>query len=220
MIVIAWQGHERLALGMGFGKIGKVNWNIPVLYRNASSYHLIDVVTLADTRRGHMVFRTKLTDRGSSNLSLNDMHWFNMTESYKYYTTTLHLSLAGIILCVSQSHISTQAGHWFLVDNTVLIITGAIGDLTMNTFSYGELCCAYVWYLCQNVGSGGTACRDSLCVSVYWTAWQRPHTLHTSAKIICRHVTLPNAPPISSCERILLHTHTCYPFAVRKSLFL
>ena len=56
-----------------------------MFYRNASNYHLIDVVTLTDTRRGHMVFLTKLTDRGSSNLSLNDMHWFNMTELYKYY---------------------------------------------------------------------------------------------------------------------------------------
>ena len=86
MIVIAWQRPERLALGMGFGKIDKVNWNISVLYRNASSYHRIDVVTLTDTRRGNMVFLTKLTDRGSSNMSLNDMHWFNMTESYKHYT--------------------------------------------------------------------------------------------------------------------------------------
>ena len=57
-----------------------------MFYRNASNYHLIDVVTLTDTWRGHMVFLTKLTDRGSSNLSLNDMHWFNMTESYKHYT--------------------------------------------------------------------------------------------------------------------------------------
>ena len=45
-----------------------------LFYRNASNYHLIDVVTLTDTRRGHMVFLTKLTDRGSSNLSLKDMH--------------------------------------------------------------------------------------------------------------------------------------------------
>ena len=77
MIVIAWQRPERLALGMGFRKIDKVNWNI---YRNAFNYRLIDVVTLTDTRRGHMVFLTKLTDRGSSSLSLNDMQWFNMTE--------------------------------------------------------------------------------------------------------------------------------------------
>ena len=83
MIFIAWQRPESLALGMGFGKIDKVNWNI---YRSASNYHLIDVVTVTDTRRGHMVLLTKLTDRGSSNLSLNDMHWFNMTESYKHFT--------------------------------------------------------------------------------------------------------------------------------------
>ena len=77
MIVIARQRPERLALGMGFGKIDKVNWNI---YRNASNYHLIDVVTLTETRRGHMVFLSKLTNLGYSNLSLNDMHWYNMTE--------------------------------------------------------------------------------------------------------------------------------------------
>ena len=57
----------------------------PVFYRNVSNYHLIDVVTLTDTRRGHMVFLTKLDNRCSSNLSLNDLHWFNMTESYKHY---------------------------------------------------------------------------------------------------------------------------------------
>ena len=31
MIVIAWQRPESLVLGMGFGKIDKVNWNIYVL---------------------------------------------------------------------------------------------------------------------------------------------------------------------------------------------
>ena len=56
-----------------------------MFYRNASNYHLSDVVTLTDTRRGHMVFLTKLTDRGYSNLSLNDMHWFDMTELYTHY---------------------------------------------------------------------------------------------------------------------------------------
>ena len=50
-----------------------------MFYRNASNYHVIDEVTLTDTRCDHMVFLTKLTDRGFSNLSLNDMHWFDMT---------------------------------------------------------------------------------------------------------------------------------------------
>ena len=33
-----------------------------VFYRNASNYHLIDVLTLTDTQHGHMVFLTKLTE--------------------------------------------------------------------------------------------------------------------------------------------------------------
>ena len=72
-------------------------------YHNASNYHLIDIVTLTDTQRGHMVFLTKLTDHGSSNLYLNDMHWFNMTESHKHYTlyyTTLHLEALQGSFCV------------------------------------------------------------------------------------------------------------------------
>ena len=56
-----------------------------MFYRIASNYRLIDVVTLTDAWRGHMVFLTKLTDHWSSNLALNDMRWFNMTESYKLY---------------------------------------------------------------------------------------------------------------------------------------
>ena len=78
MIVIAWQRPESLALGMGFGKLIR-SIEASMFYRNAFNYHVIDVVTLTDTRRDHMVFLTKLTDRGSSNLSLNDMHWFDMT---------------------------------------------------------------------------------------------------------------------------------------------
>ena len=65
MTVIAWQRPEKLALGMGFGAIDKVNWN-NFFYRNASSYHLIIVVTPTDARRGDMVFLIKLsiiTDR-------------------------------------------------------------------------------------------------------------------------------------------------------------
>ena len=74
MIVSAWQRPERLALGMGFGKLMS-SIETSMFYRNASNYHLIDVVTTTDTRRGgHMVFLTKLTDRWSSNLSFNDMH--------------------------------------------------------------------------------------------------------------------------------------------------
>ena len=42
-------------------------------------------------------------DCGSSNLTLNELRWFNMTESYKRYTI-LHYnafgSLAGVILCM------------------------------------------------------------------------------------------------------------------------
>ena len=57
-----------------------------MFYSNASNYHLIDVVIPSDTRLGHMVFLTKLTDRGSSNLSFKDMHWFNMTQSCKHDT--------------------------------------------------------------------------------------------------------------------------------------
>ena len=72
-----------------------------MFYHNAFNYHLIDVVILTDTRRGHMFFLTKLTDRGSSNLSLNDMHWINMTESYKHtYHTTLHLEALQRPFCV------------------------------------------------------------------------------------------------------------------------
>ena len=41
-------------------------------------------MTRTDTRRGYVVFLIKLTDRGSSNLSVNDLHWFNITKSYKW----------------------------------------------------------------------------------------------------------------------------------------
>ena len=59
--VIAWQRPEGLGLGMGFRAIDKVNWNI-YIHLNAFDYHLIDAATLNDTRCGHMVFLTKLTD--------------------------------------------------------------------------------------------------------------------------------------------------------------
>ena len=45
-----------------------------MFYRNAPNYHLIDVMTFTDARRGHMLFLTKLIDHGFSNLSDNELH--------------------------------------------------------------------------------------------------------------------------------------------------
>ena len=51
------------SVGFGYSR-EQLIWSIETrtFHLNASYYHLIDVVTLSDTRHGHMVFLTKLTD--------------------------------------------------------------------------------------------------------------------------------------------------------------
>ena len=57
-------------------------WSIETctFHLNASYYHLLDDVILTDTRYGHMMFLTKLTE-----LFSNDHGFSNLTESYRYY---------------------------------------------------------------------------------------------------------------------------------------
>ena len=82
------------SVGFGYGRDSEqLIWSIETctFHFNASYYHLIDEVTLNDTRHDHMVFLTKLTDlcvmtAGLQNWPFNDLHSFDMTESYRYYT--------------------------------------------------------------------------------------------------------------------------------------
>ena len=82
------------SVGFGYGRDSEqLIWSIETctFHFNASYYHLIDEVTLNDTRHDHMVFLTKLTDlcvmtAGLQKLAFNDLHSFDMTESYRYHT--------------------------------------------------------------------------------------------------------------------------------------
>ena len=84
--------HEEFGLGMGFGAIDKVNCSIYIL----SQYILLPFDWCSNSHRcGHMVSNQinwlVCFYCGSSNLAINDLHRFDMTESYKCFTTPQYI---------------------------------------------------------------------------------------------------------------------------------
>ena len=91
--VIAWQGPEALDSGMGFRAIDMANWNMYI----SSQCILLPSDWRSDSHwypawpcgASNQINWLVCNDHGSTNLALNDLHSFNMTESYRY-NTILH----------------------------------------------------------------------------------------------------------------------------------